>query len=79
MAYQVALVWRVSSQPGFFLGILLPLLLPSLLLPLLVILHSITQGRLSYSSSMLLVLPPSPLLLHLLILYRKLQGEEHHR
>jgi len=76
---KVALVWRVSSQPGFFLGILLPLLLPSLLLPLLAILHSLTQGRLSYSSSMLLVLPPSPLLLHLLILYRKLQGEEHHR
>ena len=77
--YQVALVWRVSSQPGFFLGILLPLLLPMLLLPLLAILHSLTQGRLSYSSSLLLVLPPSPLLLHLLVLYRKLQGEEHHR
>jgi len=76
---KVALVWRVSSQPGFFIGILLPLILPSLILPLLAILHSLTQGRLSYSSSMMLIPPPSPLLLHIYILYRKLQGEEHHR
>jgi len=69
----------VSSQPGFFIGILLPLVLPSLILPLLAILHSLTQGRLSYSSSMMLIPPPSPLLLHIYILYRKLQGEEHHR
>ena len=43
MIFQVALVWRVSSQPGFFIGILLPLTLPSLILPLLAILHSLTQ------------------------------------
>ena len=43
MIFQVALVWRVSSQPGFFIGILLPLVLPSLILPLLAILHSLTQ------------------------------------
>ena len=43
MIFQVALVWRVSSQPGFFIGILLPLILPSLILPLLAILHSLTQ------------------------------------
>lgn len=59
----------------FFMGPLLQIKTSSHL----AILHSLTQGRLSYSSSMLLLLPPSPLLLHLLILYRKLQGEEHHR
>ena len=76
---QVLLHWRGSPQPIYSLSVLLPLLLPSLLLPLLAILHSLTRGRLSYSSSLLLLLPPSPLLLHILLLYRKLQGEEHHR
>lgn len=76
---KVALVWRGTSTPGYALAVFLPLLLPSLLLPLLAVLHSLTRGRLSYSSSLLLVLPPSPLLLHLLLIYRKVQGEEHHR
>jgi len=71
--------WRVGPQPIYFFSILLPLILPSIVLPLLAMLHSLVKGRLSYSSSLLLVLPPSPFLLHILLLHRKLKGEEHHR
>jgi len=72
---KVLLGWRESSSPIYCVSILVALILPSLVLPVLAILHSVTQGRLSYSSSLLLVLPPSPLLLHLLLLHRKLAGE----
>jgi len=74
---KVLLIWRTTSTPGYAVCILLPLVLPCLCLPVLAVLHSLTKGRLSYSSACLLLPPPSPVLLHLLILYRKLQGEEH--
>eukprot|EP00092_Neocalanus_flemingeri_P029745 GFUD01032293.1.p1 GENE.GFUD01032293.1~~GFUD01032293.1.p1 ORF type:complete len:528 (-),score=150.93 GFUD01032293.1:133-1716(-) len=74
---KVLVIWRTTSTPGYAVSILLPLLLPSLCLPVLAVLHSLTKGRLSYSSACMLLPPPSPVLLHLLILYRKLQGEEH--
>jgi len=74
---KVLIVWRTTSTPGYAVSILLPLILPSLSLPILAVFHSLTKGRLSYSSACLLLPPPSPILLHLLILYRKLQGEEH--
>jgi len=74
---KVLLLWRTTSSPGYAVSILLPLLLPSLSLPVLAVLYSLTKGRLSYSSACMLLPPPSPILLHLLILYRKLQGEEH--
>ena len=76
---QVLLVWRASSSPATAICILLPLLLPSLVLPVLAVLHSLVRGRLSYSSACYLVLPPAPVLLHILVFYRKLQGEDHAR
>lgn len=76
---KVLLEWRSSHQPLYTIYIVIPLILPSLILPVFAIIHSLTRGRLSYTSSLLLLLPPSPMLLHLLILYRKLKGEEHHR
>ena len=72
------LIWRGSS-PVNAVWISLSLLLPSLLLPVLAVLHSLTKGRLSYSSACLLLLPPSPICVHLLLIYRKLQGEDHRR
>ena len=77
--FQVMLIWRQTSSPRNAVWIILPLLLPSLCLPVLAVLHSLTKGRLSYSSACLLVLPPSPICVHLLIFYRKLQGEDHSR
>lgn len=74
---KVLLIWRETSSPTNAVWIILPLLLPSLCLPVLAVLHSVTRGRLSYSSTCLLLLPPSPICVHLLILYRKLQGEDH--
>ena len=76
---QVLLVWRASSSPATAICILLPLLLPSLVLPVLAVLHSLVRGRLSYSSASYLLLPPAPVLLHILVFYRKLQGEDHAR
>ena len=76
---QVLLVWRASSSPATAICILLPLLLPSLCLPVLAVLHSLVRGRLSYSSAGYLLLPPAPVLLHILVFYRKLQGEDHAR
>jgi len=76
---KVMLIWRQTSVPTNAVWIILPLLLPSLCLPVLAVLHSLTKGRLSYSSACLLVLPPAPICLHLLIFYRKLQGEDHSR
>ena len=73
------LIWRLSPSPANAVWISLPLLLPTLLLPVLAVLHSLTKGRLSYSSACLLLLPPSPICVHLLIIYRKLQGEDHNR
>ena len=73
------LIWRLSPSPANAVWISLPLLLPTLLLPVLAVLHSLTKGRLSYSSACLLILPPSPICVHLLIIYRKLQGEDHRR
>jgi len=74
---KVLLIWRTTPTPGYSVSIVLPLLLPILCLPVLSVLHSLTKGRLSYSSACMLLPPPSPVLLHLLILYRKIQGEEH--
>lgn len=74
---KVLLIWRTTPSPGYAVCILLPLLLPSLSLPIFAVLHSLTKGRLSYSSAGMLLPPPSPVVLHLLILYRKFQGEEH--
>ena len=54
-------------------------MLPSLCLPVLAVIHSLIRGRLSYSSACLLIFPPAPIVLHILIFYRKLQGEDHHR
>ena len=74
---KVLLLWRTTTSPGYSMSILLFLLLPSLSLPLLAVFYSLTKGRLSYSSACMLLPPPSPVMLHLLILYKKLRGEEH--
>jgi len=74
---KVLLIWRTTSTPLYSVSICIALLIPSLCLPVLAVLYSLTKGRLSYSSAAMLFPPPSPFLLHLLILYRKLQGEEH--
>lgn len=74
---KVLLVWRSTTTPGYAVSIVIPIILPSISLPVLAVFHSLTKGRLSYSSASMLIPPPSPILLHFLILYRKLQGEEH--
>jgi len=78
---KVFLVWRDSpnTNANTSLGLLLPLILPSLALPSLALLHSLAVGRLSYTSAILLLIPPAPIVIHLIIIYRKLCGEEHHR
>jgi len=78
---KVLLVWRDSSNSNLStsLGLVLPLLLPSVVLPSLALLHSLAVGRLSYTSAFLLLLPPAPILLHLMTIFRKLSGDEHSR
>ena len=56
------------------LVILLSLVLPSLLLPVLSLLHPPSRRR---YLPLLLLVPPSPLLLYLVLLYRRYRGEDH--
>lgn len=69
---QVVHVWRYSPKSSSLFPILLPMFLPSLTVPLLAVMHSLTRGQLSFKLSLLLMIPPSPALLHLILVYRAL-------
>lgn len=65
-------VWRYSPKYTYFFHALVPVLLPSIVIPGLSILHTITRGRLSFKESLLFLLPPSPIALHLALVFKAL-------
>lgn len=75
----VGVSWRSSHLGSRVPYILLPCFLSSLILPALCVLHSLFKGKLSYKMALLLIVPPSPIILHLLLAYRCLAGSERSR
>jgi len=69
---QVMHKWRYSPVNSNLFIILLPVFMPSIANPLLAIVHSLTRGKLSFKLGLLLMIPPSPALLHLILVYRAL-------
>jgi len=76
---QVLHIWRYSPHNTNLFLIILPVLIPSFVLPLLSVMYSLTRGQLSFKLGMLLITPPSPVILHLIIMYRCLARRDCHR
>ena len=69
-------MWRRSPRSVNFFSLLLPCILPSLALPFLNVLHTLARGQLSFKEAVLLAVPPSPILFHLILAMRSLKGVE---
>lgn len=69
---QVMHIWRYSPLNLSLFIILLPVFMPSIANPLLSTVHSLTRGKLSFKLGLLLMIPPSPALIHLILVYRAL-------